>query len=414
MISFRNGVLNINVDFKGISKLIYQICFVLYIVSTFAYADKGMVSPVMGCVLFAASMLVVISDGSRNVTVPIVTIWYAIVTVYCALSMIWAGSSDGLYLIIRMAVSCLVTTSIVLYVSDKKDFDRLTSAFILAIFIVTVLEYSAIPSGSLFDGEVGSYFSSENKNTVSFWVLSALILSIYKAYYGGSKICWLLAAYFVFFIVVSGSRNAILSFFIGFFMLIAFGYRKKYYPLRILLCVAAMVAVFIFVMTNENAYYTIGRRLESMIDQYMSDNAMYDYSMYLREHFMDVAKELFQESPFLGAGIGSFYDRLYSEIGTNATYAHNNYWQVLSEHGIVGFVLYYWMYAYCIIKSIKKYVSEKNDTAVISLAFFLLFLIIEYALVTIFSKQFQVVLALAFCATYIEPHDERQYRYLQK
>lgn len=416
MISFKDGVLSVNADFKNISKLIYQVCFVFYTVCTFAFAQYKSVSPAMGCVLFAASVLVLFANGNKNITVPTVTVWYALVVVYCALSLIWTQGdrSENFNYIVRMVIICLTISSVSLYVQDEKDFDRILSIFILSIFIITALEYSSVPDGALFDGNVGSYFSSENKNIVSFWVMSAFMLSFYKAYFKGSKICLMLAAYFLFFIVIGGSRKAILMAVIGVCIMVVFSYRKKHYALWLLLFAASSVILFLVVMTNENAYNTIGQRLFSMYKQFMSDGKIYDNSMYLREYFMSVAKELFEQSPIFGKGLGSFSYCLYYMYNSEATYSHNNYWQILSELGVVGILVYYWFYAYCLIKSVKKYFADKNDTAILALVFFVLFFIGEYAMVTIFNKQFQLVVAIAFCATYLEPYDERQYHYLQR
>ncbi|MDD6275670.1 MAG: O-antigen ligase family protein [Clostridia bacterium] len=416
MISFKDGVLSVNADFKSISKLIYKVCLTLYIVFTFAFAQYKAISPALGCVVFAAAILVLIANGNKNIAVPTVTIWYAIMVVYCAVSLIWTENdiTESFKYIIRMIIICMVMTSVSLYVYDEKDFDGILSVFILSIFIVTALEYSSVPAGELFSGEVGSYFSDENKNIVAFWVMSALVISFYKAYFKNSKICWLLSAYFLFFVVIGGSRKAILMSAIGVFAMVIMAYRKKRYVLRILLFVVLAAVLFIIIMTNEDAYNTIGRRIFSMYNQYTSDGVIYDNSIYLREYYMAVAKELFEQSPILGKGLGSFSHHLYYNYNSASTYSHNNYWQILSELGIVGIILYYWFYAFCLIKSAKRFFAEKNDTAILALTFFLLFFIGEYAMITIFSKQFQIVVAIAFCATYIEKQDARQYRYLQR
>jgi len=64
-----------------------------------------------------------------------------------------------------------------------------------------------------------------------------------------------------------------------------------------------------------------------------------------RIQFHNYAKTLFYEHPILGIGTGGFKDRFYQDNpipqwGRDLTEPHSQYWLLLSENGLIGFVLF--------------------------------------------------------------------------
>ena len=94
-------------------------------------------------------------------------------------------------------------------------------------------------------------------------------------------------------------------------------------------------------------------------------------------------------------------------------YSHNNYWQILSELGLIGFFLYYSLYITTIIRLIKASFVNKSRICLMFLCFMILLMLLETGLVTYNSKMPHVVIAIAYAATYIGEMDGRKYQYIQ-
>lgn len=401
MVSLSKGVLKIKYTAFEKARLFYEIAFVLNMVVIFAGYSTEKVASVTALILFVASCWVLFEKNRNKIIIPYVSVWYLIFIIYIGFSNLWASDFIGVdivKLLLRYLIILLSTTSVAIYVDDAKDLDKIIDLFILSTLIIIALELSATPMKSLNNGNLGWHYSHCNPNDITVWMDFAATASFYKAYNKGKKWMYLVTVIMVIFCALSSSRKGFAAAVIGPFMIVLFSFRKRGYVLRVILAVALAVGAAVLIMKNEVLYNAIGVRFEKLLTYIQGGKV--DTSAKLRMYYIESAKSMFEESPILGKGIENFrvlMDKIYS---SDVGYAHNNYWQVLSELGVIGFALYYGMYVFLACVLLKSYFVRRNNDAVLFIASLVMMLILEAGIVSIDSKFSQLIIAIIYCATY--------------
>ena len=414
MVSIENGVLKVAHKKENITRYIFEACFVANIICIFLlYSVTGGV-PLMGGILFASALFMLVGEGKKKITIPYNTVWYAIFTLYASLSCLWVEyySSNVKDQIIRLVVELIVITSISIYVNDLEDLERLMSLFIYSLVVIIVIEAVNAGPDRWFLGNIGSYTSGFNSNEIGFWVASGEIMCFYKFYVKGEKrFLPIFVLFFIFVILVSSRKDTIVCILGPVVLMLFYTYKKNYFPKIILMLILAVTVVF-FIMTDDALYRIIGYRFESMFEFMSTKSQSTDNSLYLRGYFIQVAKNMFEESPILGKGLRTFEEVLGNEYGMQKMYSHNNYWQLLSELGVIGFVLYYWFYVLCLVRLFKNIIKNKSRISVMFLTILLLIIGGEYGIVTYYNRSMQVLIAFIYTSTYVGCQDGRLYQYI--
>ena len=123
-------------------------------------------------------------------------------------------------------------------------------------------------------------------------------------------------------------------------------------------------------------------------------NGATDNSSYIRNRMMMIGWEQFKETPLLGMGMGNPHYLSLAKLGKDA-YLHNNFIELLAGGGIIGFILYYSMYLYLIMK-FWRYRGFANKEYGICLVLMLVLLIMDYGRVSYYSKNQYIYLVLYF------------------
>lgn len=416
MVSLKKGILRVEGNKEDTARWIYELTFIINTVTLFAFNDVKLIGTLTGIAMLVAAMLLWIGRRNSKVIIPYNTAWYIAFTAFAAISCLWSMfiNAHMASYFLRMVVIIASITSVSIYVDKAEDLERLIRLFILSIVIIVAMEFSATPIDEWTAGVMGSHFSGSNPNGVAFLAFCAELMAFYEFYSKGKKRYIFLVALFLVFVVLSGSRKALFAAVAGPLMFVFFSVYKRNYLFHIILIVGLAALVVFLVMNDENAYNTIGKRFESMLEFWFEDRShKVDNSLYMRSYYIQLAQEMFGESPIIGKGMGNFA-RIIDEIyDLQGVYSHNNYWQILSELGIVGFFIYYSMYAYTIIKLIKNAFFHKSRISLLFLTFMLLLVIIETGLVTYNSKMPHIVIAIAYTATYVGDADGRKYSYIE-
>lgn len=121
------------------------------------------------------------------------------------------------------------------------------------------------------------------------------------------------------------------------------------------LIVAGVILLVNFIMTNEIAYEIVGERFESLLDILSGGSSkINENSYYERQALFNLAVELFKDHPIVGVGIDGY--AYYASISIRDTFSHNDYMQLLSCVGVIGFALYYAQHVYIVsgFRSLSK------------------------------------------------------------
>lgn len=417
MVSLKKGVLRIQSENKeSTARIIYEICFVINAVTLFAFQDVKFIGTATGIMMLFASLLLWIGRRDKRVIIPYNTVWYVVFTAYSAITCIWSSYIDTnmASYFLRMVVIIAMITSVSIYIDTPEDLERIIKLYILSMTVIVLVELSYVPFEDWSEGYMGSHFSGSNSNGVAFLVFCAELMAFYEFYSKGKKGYVLLVALFVLFIILSGSRKAMFAAIAGPLMFVVLSVYKRNYFFNILLILTLAFVVVFYIMTDENAYNTIGRRFASMFDFWFENRThKVDNSLYMRSYYIQLAQEMFSEAPIWGKGMGNFARIIDEVYKLEGVYSHNNYWQILSELGLIGFFLYYSLYITTIIRLIKASFVNKSRICLMFLCFMILLMLLETGLVTYNSKMPHVVIAIAYAATYIGEMDGRKYQYIQ-
>lgn len=416
MVSFKDGVLKIQKGEENTARTIYEISFFINAVTLFALNDVRFIGTVTGLVMLFASMLIWIGRRAERVVIPYNTVWYTLFTAYAALSGLWSSyfNADMASYLLRMAIIIAMITSISIYVDKPEDLERIIKLYISSVVVIVLLEFASVPISDWSDGSMGSHFSGSNSNEVAFIVFCAELMAFYEFYSKNKKRYILLVALFLFFIILSSSRKALFASVAGPVMFVLFSVYKKNYFFNIIAVFTLAALVVFFIMTDENAYNAIGKRFVSMLEFWFEErDHTVDNSLYMRSYYIDLAQRMFSESPILGKGLGNFAKIIDNVYMLHGVYSHNNFWQVLSELGLIGFIIYYSLYFIVIVRLVRGAFIKKSRMNLVFLIFMLMLLVLEVGVVTYNSKMPHIVIAIAYAATYVGEMDGRQYSYIE-
>ena len=167
--------------------------------------------------------------------------------------------------------------------------------------------------------------------------------------------------------------------------------RTHFIRVSILALIGALVA-YQLLMNNHFLYTSIGYRFEDLIEYTIGQSSEVEGGTIIREKMVEKGLALWGEAPILGHGLNAF-----SAIGGFGVYSHNNYVEMLCNHGVFGFVLYYGFYLYILYRLIKR--RENNIMRQFLVGFTLCLFVYDYGAISYNTLVTQFF--LAFAAVYL-------------
>lgn len=187
---------------------------------------------------------------------------------------------------------------------------------------------------------------------------------------------------------LSGTRKIIVGMII--FMLFYMIISNKINIFRILpKLLFIVVALFLgyYLIVNVPAFYNIlGSRIESGLS--FVNGTGVDASMRDRTAMIDYAMIKFKEHPMIGNGSNTFHYMFYIYYGQDL-YAHNTFAELLCDLGIIGFSLYYLIYAFIIF---SKYSGKYRILFICSI---IALLVMDYWTISYYRIHFLLFYELA-------------------
>lgn len=410
MLSIKNGILSFEQNNGTRSpSIIYEICLYILLTGYFLFYSQRVL--MLLCVAIGVVGTVIISYSkarSMSLRLPVNTLWYLIFFGFAEASSLWAVSASQAFLtyIRLMLLILIISVGVPQYVRTVNDLTRLMKIFMFAALTCGVVEFLMTPPETIKDGWLGSYFSNNNPNTFGYIVLCSTIMSFYLAYVKRQRIWYLFAVIFFMFCLLSSSRKAMLISIFGVCLVIFFSFGRKRHWLHLVLTAFAALMLIILSLKIDFLYDIIGRRIVTMLNFYQNDSQYTQLvdSLALRDYFINFAKQMFRQKPIIGHGFANFATMLYNEGDVGfGVYAHNNYWEILADLGIIGFIIYYWYYAYLIIKFIMRlFTNRKDDVLAFSIPMIISVMLLEWGVVSMASFFPQFILSVLFTTTYAE------------
>jgi len=311
--------------------------------------------------------------------------FYFLFMVFSSLSYFWSLSKpfaiNSIVSVVALWITLLTLTN---YIDSKEKLIKVMKYVVISNILVAfkILLLYWVQSGSAavrIKSITGIYFNTVGQ-VLGFSVLFSIYL--YK-YTNNKKYLYSIVPQFMA-IVLMESRKSLLIPILGIFLFLVLQRNVakllKYSFIAILL---GGVLIFSVSKVSPSTYQNITREMGELI-KYSRGETTDDWSINLRSFFIETGKDVFIENPIKGIGLNNFayYVGHYTSYNVER-YSHNNYIEMLSCLGIIGFILYYSSYVYCLIKLTKNVLSNKKDSlSIVALSFLIVLIIMEWGVIS--------------------------------
>jgi len=288
-------------------------------------------------------------------------------------------------------ITHLISTLTIVFFSIDCDNEELEELFckgsvigsILSIAFVAVNEQAMLRQGIV--DRIG-VSASGNVDVFGMYLGVMSIFTLYKFIVKKNKIYIIPYILQVCFMLLTGSKQALLYIIISYVMFIKYSYKTNIakYIAPLIVAIVAVFAIF----TVPVLYNLVGHRIEIMLVSFGVNIAGVDSSRSTDVRMGMIAKafQLFLDNPIFGGGWGYFT----KYAGFNM-YSHTTYTEILVTYGIFGLVLYYSRFFidtfYLFMKKNRKPVEQLMVVLLISI------LVADFARITFSQTALNYVIA---------------------
>lgn len=201
-------------------------------------------------------------------------------------------------------------------------------------------------------------------------------------------------------IIFTKSRKALIVLLIGSLMyFILYKGGKKRMIMMTIGAICGLAITYWSILNIPFLYNMIGFRMEGIFSIFDSAYVA-DASVTTRSDMINIGINLFAEKPIHGVGLGNFSYYYYYLLGGWAeTYSHNNYVEILSGLGLIGFYLYYFILfkmLYIMIIRRKQFFSYNRELFSLILILLSLRLFIDYGMVVYDDEFIQLLTVILY------------------
>lgn len=196
------------------------------------------------------------------------------------------------------------------------------------------------------------------------------------------------------FLMLTGSRKALLYAIIGLFFYFVFSGRRMI-ALKIVISAIALLVIYYLLITVPAFYNLVGWRILSLVSVLTGGEAT--DTTWSRINMIKFGAQMIKEEPLFGHGFNAFAIN-YGKRFINMVYSHNNYIEMMVSGGIVLTTLYYSRFVIVIKKLVKK--MKDNKEVVICLSFMLSILVADVAAVTYYYRIYYICFAFIMACAY--------------
>ena len=362
--------------------------------------------PYGGLVLAAMLALIILFYSAQNrmiirIGVTYYHIYMMVFACFIGVSSLWAivpaYATRHVLPLIETALSMIVVYSCF---RDENGVDKILKAlmwrgYIVLVYIVARYGVSNIiymlQNETRVDNEV------LNANTIGVVVAYSIIINAYYVIKNKKirLLDFLVVPAFVI-LAFSGSRKGLVLVFGGVFSVFIFNNWDKKKLLKSALKVTVIIALLLIAGHFVLQLPFMSGILKRMDDLFLllSGQGRRGISGYTRLEYTKLGFRLFREHPVCGIGMDNA--RIYTPaISGLDHYLHNNYAEILAGGGIIGAVLYYWIYLY-LFHVFWKYKCYRDAEFDVCLILMVCTLVMEFGMVTYESKETYNLLLL-FC-----------------
>ena len=286
------------------------------------------------------------------------------------------------------------------YDSNQNSVSNLLSLIKWSSFIIVVYSMSFYGVGNLIamaaaEGRMDNTYA--NVNTIGMLAAVGILIQIDEIIREKKfKISVLLCIPSVLLLSLTQSRKAFIVLLLGFAMIFILrnvsSENLGKTVLKIVISLIVLIVLLYFILSLP-IFSGMMNRMDKLIAS-LTGIGKVDTSTKLRNLMVEVGWEQFLKNPVLGMGIGNPHILAAKYLGKDA-YLHNNFIELLAGGGIVGFSIYYSMYAYLFI-NFWRYRNFKNKEYILCFTIMFLLFFMDFGRVSYYSKINYIYLMLYF------------------
>jgi O-antigen ligase len=377
-----------------LEKIAY-LSFVLNMISIFclSYKEDTLMYSNIIFAINAILMLVAIVMRNKEIKINRLYIWLICMLGWCLASTLWSLNSES------ALTKCWTIAQLFVYTGIIFEFFRYRSNAITEIFqayfigglVMALYGFSIYGFSGITSALFGNYRLGEEINQINTFGMGTAFASVFGLYLYNSKNNKLYAfssALLLLMSLGSGSTKALATIIYGIIVIYTVKIKKRNIISLVVLCVTLLS---LWGIIQSGYEINILKRATDTIHIF-TGSGYENTSSLLRLYYMQLGWTAFLEHPILGYGLGNFSSILLTTMGY-ATYAHNNYIEILVDLGIIGCVLYYSLY----FKVLKRlYQVRKREHFMFYIL--LLILVLDIANVTYYSKETYILLTMFYIA----------------
>lgn len=339
--------------------------------------------------------------------------WNFLFWIFYYLSIFWAKNIKDVFGWQTLPIQILSMFIIIpMYIENREDIRKVLKTFLFALVYAAILLIIRTPLNVWGTERMGAKIGL-HPNILGLMMSVGEILALYmlhneKSYSESeykkenilSKIIYIcMIILFTILAIFSGSKKAI--FMLAFTNIIFETFSSKGFKVVIkgIISILLIILLFYIIFNNPSIYKVLGSRIEKTIFTIKDANVAHsqrDMSLVKRTFMIEEAMKLFYQNPILGYGGNNFVTYMREINISAAPYSHNNYTELLSTLGIVGFCIYYYFWIYVLFGLIKKLKKDKDDSmALVLLIIIVCLLILDYGMVSYTDKTHALLLCIA-------------------
>lgn len=326
------------------------------------------------------------SKGFGNLNIGLFSGYIALFTLFSFASSFWAINADYAIEKTITLFSILICFSILYMIYYDANVERLIKmimygGLIVAYYSIFFYGLSNIQDTLSSESRLDTVFA--NVNVIGSVCGISVILSLYYYRKNKNRLLLLLSIPAVIVVAGTGSKKALILLIVG-LVYVQFLHSSKQGSQKNLKIIGALISLSLIILTLVKSGIFSGTimRMDGLIASFTGEGEV-DTSTALRSLYRALGYAQFLETPILGIGMGNARILTYNVTGHDC-YLHDNFAEMAANGGIVGFILYYWIYYY-ILK--KEYKYRKIDSLSSIIIFIVIInLVMDYGGVSYYNK----------------------------
>lgn len=362
----------------------------VYIATVFVFSanvELNIYSQVAFIVMCACSFLYILTE-KRAFYVNGATLWLFGLLLLSFASLSWSMSVaygiGKLITLVQLVVLCLFANVII---DSPYKVDFTINAVIFSGYFMYLYTFATVGLEGMLgmfndDLRLGGQVNQEN----AFGYYSAIVFAfaLYQMVYKKKRWYFLFLPLPIIMGLFSGSKKSLLLLALAAFMIIALKDKKKIISRTIFAVIVVGAAGYVL--------YRLGA-LDLVLKRTEEALSGTDVSTNDRQLFIEFGIEKIKEKPILGYGIEQFallFEQSYGRLEPS----HNNYVQILTSFGIVGFSLWYGAYLYFLVVGIKNFYKNGMGPMLVFIA--TITFVNDLTTTTLINKFTYILIALCF------------------